>query len=483
MRILFVTSEVAGVYKLGGLADVSRSLPLALGKLGVSVDIAMPFYKEIRLAKTACIGSLAVHFDGGQELVFVFAYRLAPRVRLLLFRHQRTDAYFAPSIVSTFAFFSKAVTYWVRSMGLSSKLYDVVHCQDWHTALVPMLLGESAKTKKRSETVNAQSVHTILTIHNILYQGISKNGMAQKLGMPSSLFHPVTRFGKRVVNFLREGVEYADEITTVSPTYAKEIMTRTFGERLEDILRRRKKNLVGILNGIDGDVWNPAADQLIAARFTRAGVTAGKWRNKQALEREVELPVARVPLLGFIGRMEPRQKGIGILLSALTRLDGIPLQVVIQGIGNAEQVRDVAAFVKKYKHRLAFVHAFDEKRARLLYAGADLMVIPSKFEPCGLVQMIAMRYGTIPLVRKTGGLADTLDDGRTGFVFGAYTATALAKCLKRATTIYYEQPSAWKRMQRSAMSQDFSWTRSALRYKALYQKFFSNSLSTGNRKA
>lgn len=456
MRVLFVTSEVATLYKIGGLGDVSYSLPVALRKLRVNVSVAMPYYRDIKLEKVKCVGQIAVDFDGKRELVFIFSSVIpGTTVPIYLFRHPKLDMYHGEDIVETFAFFSCAVARLIEFAPetLGGKP-DIVHCHDWHTGLVPLLLGESNKLRREKATLESIRTKTIITIHNLLYQGTAPASLIKKLNLPKSMFHVLFTIRGLTIKLFREGLEHADVISTVSPTYAKEILTGDYGQHVNDVLRRRKHDVVGILNGIDENTWNPGH--------------LNKSEEKMHLQEILRLPVARMPLIGFVGRLEVRQKGIDILIEALEHLLPDGVQVVILGTGPKKIKETLTAFEKRYPEHFKFIPTFDERLARRIYAGADMLVVPSKFEPCGLTQMIAMRYGTIPLVRKTGGLADSVSDKKTGFVFEDYNSTALlAKC-KEALALWSDRPATWQRMVVRCMKADFSWVKSAKKYKKLY---------------
>jgi starch synthase len=474
MRVLFVTSELAGLYKIGGLGDVSRSLPIALKKLGVDVRVAMPYYKAIKLASVHCVGQIAVDFSGKRELVFIFESKIPDtQVPIYLFRHPKLDEYHGDDIIEKFAFFSCCIVrlYEFAPQVLGGKP-DIVHCHDWHTALVPLLLGESNKLRREKETLESIRTKTVLTIHNLLYQGTAPVSLIKTLNLPKHIFHILTTKKGPTIKLFREGLEHADVISTVSPTYAKEILTGDYGEHVNEVLRRRRGSVVGIVNGIDDAVWDPKSDVSLPVHYGQGDMLPGKQANKEYLQRTLKLLVAKTPLVGFVGRLEVRQKGIDILIEALGHLLPNGVQVIILGTGPAKIKQTLAVFAKKYPDHFVFVPTFDERLARRIYAGADFLVVPSKFEPCGLTQMIAMRYGTIPIVRKTGGLADTVTEGKTGFVFEDYNETALLGKLKEAITLWNTHPGMWSRMARRCMRQDFSWLASAKKYKALYSRLY-----------
>jgi starch synthase len=463
MHILFVTSEVAGVFKLGGLADVSYSLPVTLAREGLTVTVALPFYSSIDVTGVKGVGELPVDFDGKREIVFLFSKPLGPGdSTLLLFRHPRLNDYKKSPIVETFAFFSKAVsTFYSYATHLAGDPIEIVHCNDWHTALVPLLIGEQSKFSKK-QTLIAHQTKTIITIHNLLYQGVVADSIIDQLNAPRGLFHIVGIDRKERVSLLREGLEYADIVTTVSPTYAGEIVAAAHHDGIGDVLTRRRNNVVGILNGIDADAWKPP--------FFPSTVNSVKPRLKTELQNVVGLPVTNIPILGFIGRIEPRQKGIELIIEAARKLlREHVFQLVILGTGDKKTAAAVSDLAKAHKTHITFINAFDETLARQIYGGSDMLLVPSKFEPCGLTQMIAMRYGTVPIVRKTGGLADTVHDGVTGFVFDGYSAKSLSSGIVRALTMWQEK-ATWHDMILRCMGQDFSWDRSAKKYIELYKK-------------
>lgn len=473
MHILFVTSEVETVFKIGGLADVSYALPLALGKHGVRVTVTLPFYKSISPKDVKGVGKLAVDYSGKQEIVFVFTKPMPnPKVTLLLFRHPKLNEYHGEHIEETFAFYSKCIsTFYQYGSHLSKYPVDVVHCHDWHTALVPLLIGENIKLGRRVETVQSKGAKTVFTIHNLLYQGTAKSTLISALHSSSNRFH--IKGDKRTgsVNMMREGIEYADAVTTVSPTYAKEIIRQSNHGSINVVLRKREKDVYGILNGVDTGLWNPAADHALTHPYDVTTVFKEKPKMKTLLRRELRLADIHVPLFAFIGRIEPRQKGIDITIGALRQLlPEIPIQMIILGTGEKTSTNELKKLASKYKDQLVFLNTFNEVFAHRIYAGSDILVVPSRFEPCGLTQMIAMRYGTIPLVRQTGGLADTVHDRKNGFTFAQYTVTALTQTMKRAYDVWDHDWLSWKRMMASGMQQDFSWETSAKRYIALYKK-------------
>lgn len=477
MRVLFVTSEIATLYKRGGLADVSYALPVALSQKGINVSIAMPFYEGIKVRDVSCVGQLAIDYDRRRELVFVFRTLLQnSHVRVYLFRHPLLNEYDDAHIVDRFAFFSKAVAQLsLYSEGILGGPYDIIHCNDWHTALVPLMIGESSKVGYRErETIQAKQSKTILTVHNLLYQGETGSSITLKLGFPKPIFHPFMTPLGRAVRMMTEGFEYADVVTTVSPTYAKEIARGTHGKRVVDIFKRRHDHMIGILNGLDTYLWDPMTDVALPEQYDVRSVHSIKPKIKEHLQKVVRLPVSDVPLFGFVGRLEPRQKGLDLIVRAVQRMDPKTFQLVVLGTGNKKLVAAFQKLAAEYTN-IVFVHTFDERLARRIYAGSDIMLVPSKFEPCGLTQLIAMRYGTLPLVRKTGGLADTVTDGKTGFVFGPYTSTALILKMNEAISLYQKNPKQFGMMMKAVMKEDFSWSHQVKEYIALYKSLLKSS--------
>jgi len=472
MKVLFVTSEVAGLYKRGGLADVSYSLPVALSQKGIHVSVVMPYYEHMTTKDVSCIGQMAIDYDRRRELIFIFRMMLPnTTVPVYLFRHPLFHTYDAPHIVERFGFFSKAVAQlYLYSQETLGGPYDVLHCNDWHTALVPLLLGENRKVGYRErETVQSARVKTMLTVHNLLYQGETGSSIALTLGFPKTVFHPFMTPLGRAVRLLEEGFEYSDAVTTVSPTYAEEIMHGEHGKRIQEVFKRRNTKIVGVLNGIDQHIWDPRTDSALPVNFGAGNVAEGKKTVKKALKQALRLPDIDVPLFGFVGRFEERQKGLDLIAHAIASLPSGSFQIALLGTGQKKLVQQYIELSEKNPN-VSFTHTFDERLARRIYAGSDIMLVPSKFEPCGLTQMIAMRYGTLPLVRKTGGLADSVRDGKDGFVFEKYTSRELIKKMKEAIVCYKTKPKKFENMMAEAMRADFSWKKQAGVYIREYKK-------------
>jgi len=474
MRVLFATSECVPFFKKGGLGDVSHALPVALSHLGVSVTITLPYYESIKIKQreSVCLGPIVVDYAGKRELVFVFQVRLpGTHVDVILFRHPRLFQYKEHA----FPFYCLSVVNWYRHMAICGNPYAIIHCNDWHTALIPVLLGEEHKIgKHRLKTLQSVDTKTILTIHNLLYHGIISSSVVHDIGLPISVFHKIPSPDGGVINLLREGLEHTDIISTVSPSYAREMISPFYGPHIYDVLKRRHNEIIGILNGIDAFVWDPRTDISLPDHFSIRTVFKGKAENKKKLQKAVGLPVSDDILFGFVGRIDPNQKGVDLIMEAVRRMSGKKFQVVLLGTGDKKQVLALEKMDGK-EINVVYISTFDERLARRIYAGSDVLLVPSKFEPCGLTQMIAMRYGTIPLVRKTGGLADSVTDGQTGFVFDQYRVEDLCKAMWKAIVLREDRPKEWQQMVRRVMREDFSWVTSAKEYVKMYKKLIESS--------
>jgi starch synthase len=478
MKVLFVASEAHPLVKTGGLGDVCGSLPAALQSLGVDVRLLLPGYHDAlrALGDIRHVARLAVPpLTHPVRLLEGILPDTAVTVWLVDFppAYDRPgnpyhDAHGGawPDNAARFALLARvAVAIAERRAGLSWQP-DVVHCHDWQSGLVPALLSlEPARPS------------TVFTIHNLAYQGRFAADMLGALALPYSFWSPEGLEFYGELSFMKGGLVYADRITTVSPTYAREIQTPEFGEGLDGLLRHRAARLTGILNGIDDAIWNPARDPHLAARFS-AGKPAGKQRNKAALQKRFGLPVkSGIPLIGMVGRLA-HQKGVDLFLAALPQLMEHDLQFAILGSGDGTlqtALRDAAV---TYRERLAVHIGYDEPTAHCIEGGADLFLMPSRFEPCGLNQLYSLRYGTVPIVRRVGGLADTVVDATpeniaagtaTGISFAGAEPRELVAAVERGLALYHK-PATWKKVMAAAMSQDFSWRHSAAEYRRLYDE-------------
>ena len=473
LKVLFLSAEVAPFAKAGGLGDVAGSLPKALAALGHEVRVVMPAYASVEEAArtgkhgvrpnplTLSVptgagevpaGVLEATVPGSAVPVFFIAERRLFGERPFFYGY-RDDAY-------RFAFFSRAaLDLMVAALGWRP---DVVHAHDWHTAPAVTWLATAGQTDARYA-----GLPTVYTIHNLMHQGTAPWNILQYLGL---LTHGLQeeRYGE--VNFMARGIFHATMISTVSPTYAREIMTAEGGGGLDGLLRYRHFDVHGILNGLDYEVWNPAADRRLAAPFDAATLER-RPENKRALQERAGLPQRDdVPLVALVTRLDG-QKGLDItghVLHLLLNGHAGESQCVVLGAGARhyeDMLRQLAGY---HRERMTAFIGYDADLAPLIYGGSDLFLMPSLFEPCGLGQLIAMRYGSAPVVRATGGLADTVRHGVTGFAFSNYTADDFWNALREALYVWREDRESWRAIQVKGMTSDYSWETSARAYQQLY---------------
>ncbi len=482
ISILFVAAECSPFFKIGGLADVVGSLPYALKKQGVDVRIMLPKYgvldtKKHKLRRTK--HRFQVEAGGKTHEVLVWETTLPNSKIPVYFLEQ--DTFFSQGNVylqkltapasdikrlRRFAFFTRAATHALQKIAWQP---NVVHVHDWHMGLLPFELQKLAKS-----TSNYRQTKTVLTIHNVGYQGHYHmrdvvNFLGLSLAEQKEIRQKVLKKGE--MRFLNIAAEYSDRITTVSPMHAHEIQTAAYGYDLEKLLR--KKRVAGILNGIPTNVFDPHKDADIVRRYNAVTFVRGKKINKQSLQAEMNLVSdVQAPLLGVIGRLA-YQKGIELLLENIEWLVRRGVQIVVLGSGAKKYERQLLDLRKKYKGYVAVHIGFSAALARGIYAGSDMFLMPSRYEPCGLGQMIAMRYGSVPIARKTGGLADTIrshpNSRANGFLFTMPTAASFKRSLSQALKVYDEQPKAWQKIIRNGMTGDYSWNRSAKEYMKLYK--------------
>lgn len=460
MKIALFASEVVPFAKTGGLADVCGTLPQALKALGEDVVIIMPKYKgveapEFKLKKVA-------------SGVFCSAILGLPTYFIENDTFYNRDGLYGtkigdyPDNLERFSYFCKRGLEVLREINFRP---DVVHCHDWQTALIIVYL----KTLFHKDSFFA-GTKALFTLHNMGYQGIfPKEGFA-KLGLDKNLFSPqgLEYFGK--INLLKGGILFADAVNTVSVRYSEEIQTKEYGFGLEGVLRERKNVLFGILNGLDYSAWNPGTDQCISRKFSSKN-PEDKYANKDALQKLCSLPVKRdVPVFGIVSRLAS-QKGFDILAEAMEEFCSLGAQMVILGTGDLKYHTILEVISKKYPAVVSLNERFDDPLAHKIYAGSDIFVMPSHYEPCGLGQMISLRYGTLPIVFKTGGLADTVNE-RVGFVFEKYSRGEFMKAVRRALTAY-KDTAHWRQMMINAMQCDFSWEESAKKYVQLFRKMLA----------
>ena len=472
MKVLFCASEIVPLAKTGGLADVAGALPAALAARGIDVHLAMPRYRgvslphdgwsllEVRVGPDAVVGAAMEGRTPGNGLPITLIDQPELFDRPGLYGEDGRDY---DDNLTRFAFFSRAVLHW---LGSQSWQPDVIHCHDWQAALIPAILA----AERRGPA-------TVLTIHNLAYQGLFPAEQFPRTGLPASTFtmHGLEFWGQ--VNLLKGGLYFADVLNTVSETYAQEIQTPEFGAGLEGVLRDRAGDLFGILNGADYSVWDPSVDPLIPARYSPDDL-AGKAVCKQHLQRTFNLPEdPRTPLIGMVTRLVD-QKGLDLVAAVITDVLATGAQVVVLGTGDPKYHTLFEEMARRFSAQVGVRLGFDNALAHLIEAGGDVFLMPSRYEPSGLNQLYSLRYGTVPVVRRTGGLADsvvdvtpvTLEQGSAnGFVFDRYAADALWETLRRALDAY-RTPAVWKRIQQHGMRADFSWDRSAARYGELYER-------------
>ena len=490
MKILFVASEALPYSKTGGLADVVEALPKALSEMGHEVAIFLPRYRGNK-ATSAIISSLTIPL--GDMLRFP-ALAEAPSVAGVRYFFLDDPEYFDrespygnklgdyPDNAERFAELSRAAIEFMKRVWLP----DVMHCHDWQSALVPVLL----RTQYANDP-NVRSIPVVFTIHNIAYQGLFTYSAMRRIGLPDQLFtiDGLEFFGN--VNYLKGGVLFADYLTTVSRRYAKEIQTPEYGANLDGVIRSRADRLVGILNGADYSIWSPEADTFIAQNYSIHNLE-GKKACKRNLLEVFGLPAENIekPLIGIVSRFV-NQKGFDLVAEVAADLMKESLALVALGTGQAEYEALFRTLAEKFPSKAAARIAYDEALAHKIIAGADMILIPSRYEPCGLTQLYGLRYGTVPVARATGGLDDTIQyyDPKTGhgtgFKFDEYDGRALLQCVRTALKTY-KDPRIWRTIQTNGMAKDFSWKASAAAYVTLYEAAkrsrIPRGISTSNRR-
>jgi starch synthase len=478
MKVAMLASEAVPFAKTGGLADVVGALPKALGRLGLEVEVLLPLYRETKrknLDLRRVVENLEIDWNGEKSRFSVWESRQGSLGFLLL----EKDEYFErdclygtpqgdyPDNGERFAFFSKAALETLRYSGFRP---DVVHAHDWQAAVALAML----------KFIHAQDpffsyTRSLFTIHNLAYQGLFDRDVLGRIGLPEALYNmeDLEFYGR--VNYLKGGILYSTAVSTVSQKYSREIQTPEFGFRLDGLLRKRRDHLFGILNGVDYADWNPATDKFILRPYDPTYLD-GKKECKRDLLRAFGLDGVKeeTPLIGMVSRLAG-QKGFDILCESLEGIFGMGAALVILGTGEEVFHKALSAAREKFPGALGLRIAYDEALSHKIYAGSDLFLIPSRYEPCGLTQMYSLRYGTIPVVRATGGLDDTIqeyDDERgtgNGFKFEEYSSDALLGSLKKALAAY-RRKEGWRELMQKAMACDFSWEVSAREYLRLYQR-------------
>ena len=464
-----VSPECFPFAKVGGLGDAVGALSKFLAKNGHDVRVCLPRYGSINLPQNISFyDNIEIHLGGHKRIC-----------RVLRHKHEGVTFYFieynqyfgGPEIYlngdyngERFAFFSKAcldiceVFHWIP---------DVIHCHDWTTGLIPVYLN----TVKRNNDISRTA--TVFTIHNLEHQGIFPPDILAYAGIPYSEFHPQSLESLGCVNFMKGGLFHATKLTTVSPTYAKEIQTPSMGQGLDHVLRFKSGDLIGILNGIDDNVWNPATDPFIAAHYSCQNLR-GKKICKQALQQKFDLPEVNIPVIGVVSRLY-QQKGLDVFMDVLPFIfKNMQIQVVAMGSGDPHWEYRLNELARCFPKQMKVFIGYDNALAHQVEAGSDLFMMPSRFEPCGLNQMYSMRYGTLPIVRATGGLKDSVTSLNEqtgegcGFVFENLCSDAIYNTVGWACATYYDRPDVFVKMQKSAMQKDFCWKHSAQQYESVY---------------
>ncbi|MBS3976262.1 MAG: glycogen synthase GlgA [Syntrophomonadaceae bacterium] len=471
-KVLILGAEVTPFAKTGGLADVLGSLPKALSELELDVRVAMPCHKQV--SKSTYLTDMPVAMEGHWETAIIRATQLQPnsskQVPVYLvdnYRYfHRESLYGYHDDAQRYDFFCKAVIAMLPLIGFNP---DVIHCNDWQTGPLPLYLKE-----RHEGEPFYKDMATLFTIHNLAYQGRFGREVLAGMGLGNEFFTPAKIESYGQVNFLKAGLVYADVINTVSKKYSMEIQDPEYGEGLDGLMRQRASDLYGILNGIDYQVFDPSTDPHIAANYNVKDISPKK-ENKKVLQEKMGLPRSEVPVIGLVTRLAA-QKGLDLINEMACQLLHEDIQFVVLGKGEDHFQQMFLQLAKSCKNKVAVKIGFDPELAQLIYAGSDMFLMPSRYEPCGLGQMISLRYGTIPIVRATGGLEDTIIDYNqnnkqgTGFSFKEKTPAALFTAVQRALSLYRNNPSEWDKMAIRGMQTDFSWNKSAGEYLKAYER-------------
>jgi starch synthase len=489
LNILFCTSEVTPYSKTGGLADVSGSLPQELAAMGHAVRIITPKYgpldeRKLRIYEIKRLTGIEVPIGDKVHICNIkSSFIISPLGKVQVFLLENNEFFGEsspylntktgkdyPDNDERFMFFCRSI---VQTLGLLGWQPDIIHCNDWQTGLIPAYI-KTLYSKDQLLT----NVKTVFTIHNIAYQGLFPADSFQKTGLPDSIYNEEGVEYYKQFSFLKSGLMFSDAITTVSEKYAEEICTTNeFGYGLEGVLKKRKKDLYGILNGVDYSIWNPERDRLIPFRFSSKELSL-KRENKKALLKHFNLEYnIEVPVIGIISRLVD-QKGFDLIEQIINELMENNIQLVLLGTGEKKYHKMFETIKKKFKNKVGLHLGFSEELAHLIEAGSDIFLMPSKYEPCGLNQMYSLRYGTIPVVRATGGLADTIIEYKNGkgngFLFDKYESSELFKAIKRALKLYSNREE-WTKLVKQAMDYNYSWEVSAKKYVELYRSLMKSS--------
>ncbi|MBM7692993.1 starch synthase [Peribacillus deserti] len=477
MDILFAVSECVPFVKSGGLADVAGSLPQELAKHGNRVRVVLPKYKTIEQKYTDKMSKIAefyVQVGWRDQYCGIFSLEQDEITYYFVdneYYFKRDDLYGYFDDGERFSFFTRAVLDALQHIPAP----DVIHCHDWHTGMVPFLYKTEYQDRDGYDFIN-----TVFTIHNLQFQGIyPQEIMGDLLGISEYYFRPEHIEFNGNVSFMKAGIVASDYITTVSPTYKEEIQTPYFGEKLDGLLRSRNNSLSGILNGIDYQFYNPEKDPFLLKNYSAAS-PEGKIDNKLAIQKSLGLPENKdIPVMAMITRLT-KQKGLDLVKAVFQEIVNQDIQIIILGTGEQEFSEFFQSMERYYPYKVKAVIGFNEELAHKIYAGADLFLMPSMFEPCGLGQLIAMRYGAVPIVRETGGLNDTVASYNewtgegNGFSFNNFNAHDMLFTIERALSFYRDKKS-WKTIVKQAMEKDYSWSQSANQYNLLYKELVSRS--------
>lgn len=460
LKVLLCASEVAPIIKLGGLGDVAGSLPKALEKIGVDVDVVVPFFPSAKIENLRVYKSrdLVVNYSNTDYQLGIYATKLpGSNVDVYLLK---CDEFFGgggkdafqnkTEETRLFSFFSRCVVEVIKSR---FNTYDVVHCNDWHTGLITHILEDELSTSRPA---------TIMTIHNLSYQGTGDAGIVKEVGLDPEKHKSISwDISDGDINLLMQGIMSADFVSTVSPNYAKELLAEEDGSKIKEVLISRRDRFIGILNGVDYTSF--------PREFTYEDWQLKKENDKKILEEELGLEKSDTPIFSMISRLDPNQKGLDLVLEAIPEIVEKGGKFILLGSGNPEWEAKFKDLEQKFgANRVSVKTYFDPDLAVRIYKGSDFFLVPSKFEPCGLTQMISMWYGAVPVVHAVGGLRDSVKEGKTGFLFNEYNCEALKKSLAKCFNIY-KSPVHFE-MVEADLKEDFSFDRSARSYKDLYDK-------------
>ena len=471
--ILFVAGEALPFVKTGGLADVMGALPKALAKRGHDVRVVIPLYSKViekHMDELERIGTIQVH-SGWIDQPATYYTATVDGVVYYFVEHQgyfeRPGLYGFDDDAERFAFFQKAVLDMIYFINWWP---NIIHCNDWQTGMIPLMVHACYP-----EDYRYQNIKTVFTIHNMAFQGnCGADVLTRCLGLDYSYFEDGSCRFDSGISYMKTALVYADKITTVSPTYSHEILTEAYGERMDSVLRYRREDLWGIVNGIDTVEWDPKTDKRLSANYSLKNWVSGKKANKAAVQEKMGLAVREdVPLIGLVSRLT-NQKGIYMITDKIREIMGMDVQFAVLGTGETNAENAFKWMNEQFKGKGAFLCGYNEDLAHEIYAASDIFLMPSIYEPCGIGQLNAMRYGALPLVRETGGLKDTVHPFNqytgegNGFSFWAVNADDMMYTLRWAVDQYYHNRPAWKQLVKNAMTTDVSWEQSAGTYEELY---------------